>query len=117
VIRNFSGDGIRLAGNGNNDVEGCFIGTSATGAVDNGNGGNGVSIINSANNTIGGSFVATRNVISGNDNGVVITLPSATGNVVAGNFVGTSASGAADIGNDEHGVVVDAASNNTIGGT
>jgi hypothetical protein len=117
VIRNFSGDGIAFGGNGNSNVEGCFIGTNAAGTTDNGNGGFGVAIVNSANNTVGGTVAAARNVISGNANGVGIAQASATGNDVIGNFIGTSASGAADIGNSNDGVVVSAASTNNIGGT
>jgi hypothetical protein len=117
VIRNFGGDGIVFAGNGNNNVEGCYIGTNAAGTTDNGNGGFGVAIVNSANNTVGGTTAAARNVISGNTNGVGIAQASAAGNDVVGNFIGTNAAGAADLGNTNDGVVINAASNNTVGGT
>jgi CSLREA domain-containing protein len=43
--------------------------------------------------------------------------PDATGNRVAGNYIGTDASGTQDLGNRESGVYLGVASNNTVGGT
>src|SRR5262249_15201486 len=70
-------------------------------------------------NTIGGTTVAARNIISGNgDTGVVLSGAGTTGNVVAGDYIRTDASGAAALGNRNQGVVINgAASGNTVGGT
>ena len=60
---------------------------------------------------------ADRNAISGNvDDGVALSGPGATGNVVIGNYLGTNAAGNAAIGNTDAGVALDGASDNTIGG-
>ena len=50
--------------------------------------------------------------------GVSISTSGATGNMVLGNFIGTDVSGAVDLGNTLHGVLIlHPASNNAIGGT
>ena len=119
VINRFSSDGVELSGNGGNIVEGCFIGTDATGTVDRGNAFRGLNIA-SSNNTIGGTAAATRNVISGNDNTGIFMTAGTTGNLVQGNFIGTNAAGTGAIGNGT-GVATEGQSGNfsshTIGGT
>jgi hypothetical protein len=71
-----------------------------------------------SNNTIGGTATGATNVISGNTNyGVGITDAGTTGNLVAGNLIGTNAAGSAPLGN-YYGVYIQVgASSNTIGGT
>ncbi|PYQ51065.1 MAG: hypothetical protein DMF78_14150, partial [Acidobacteria bacterium] len=99
---------------GLNVVKGNFIGTDATGTLDRGNAAQGVQIIRSGGNMIGGS-VAARNVISGNGGeGVRIDGATATGNVVQGNYIGTSASGSADLGNSASGVYIRRAPQNSV---
>lgn len=102
-----------------NVVQGNFIGTSADGATALGNTFAGVEINTSSENTIGGTTTAARNIISGNGSfGVVIQGTESTGNLVQGNFVGTNATGAAALGNNDAGVrIADNAHDNTIGGT
>jgi hypothetical protein len=48
--------------------------------------------------------------------GIVIIGSGATGNKVTGNFIGTDASGTQDAGNSTQGVLINEASDNTIGG-
>jgi hypothetical protein len=108
------GNGILFETTGGNFVENCFIGTDSTGTTNLGNTLAGVWIESAPNNRIGGTSAAARNVISGNVVNVVII--GAMLNTVQGNFIGTDATGTIDLG-DDHGVVIEAASNNTIGGT
>jgi len=117
VINHFPGYGILIDTSGSNVIQGNYIGTDATGTAEFGNTLDGVHIDGSANNTIGGTTTAARNVISGNNgDGIFITSNGATGNHVQGNYVGTNAAGTAGIRN-RFGVRINAASNNTIGGT
>ena len=70
-------------------------------------------------NTIGGTTPGAGNVISGNTNdGVEINCAGASGNLVAGNDVGTDVTGTVALANVDDGVEIDnGASSNTIGGT
>ena len=118
VINRFAGNGIWLAADGGNVVEGNFLGTDITGATALGNGQNGVIVIDSAGNTIGGPTPAARNLLSGNAfNGVVILFSSATDNLVIGNLIGTDITGTTALGNVFWGVDIEGAHSNTIGGT
>ncbi len=100
-------------------VQGNFIGTNAAGTAALGNEASGVDIASGStgtvsNNTIGGTTFAARNVISGNSStGLTI---SANANLVAGNYIGTNASGSSVIGNAGGGLMLYNAENNTIGG-
>ena len=120
AINRFSQDGIVISGSGatGNTVSGNHIGTDAGGTLDRRNTDFGVIINGGAqNNTIGGDSAGERNVISGNgEDGVYIFGSGTTGNTVSGNYIGTTASGTASLGNAGHGVYIDAgAQNNTVG--
>jgi CSLREA domain-containing protein len=95
VIKRFGGDGIEITGV-NNQVQGNFIGTSAGGTTDKGNGLRGV-FVSADSNTVGGSQPDMRNVISGNDQSGV-SLHGAS-NQVQGNYIGTDAGGTGALGN------------------
>jgi len=127
IISGNSGFGVEIASSGaiNNAVQGNYIGTTAAGTAAVGNGGNGV-LIAAPNNCIGGSVISSvctavngaGNVISGNGSmGVEILDVTATGNVIVGNLIGTNAAGTGDLGNTVHGVFINNAQSNTIGGT
>ncbi|MET0623999.1 MAG: CSLREA domain-containing protein [Pyrinomonadaceae bacterium] len=119
AVYKFAGDGIDLNTNGGNIVAGNFIGTNATGAgATNGNAGDGVNVAGVASNTVGGPTPAARNLISANaGEGIDITGTGATGNTVAGNYVGTDRNGTADLGNAVNGLRIAAgAQSNTVGG-
>lgn len=122
--------GNLISGNGQNGVE--IITPTATSNQVTGNliglnaGGNaaipnrvGVKIDNAPENTIGtngdgSNDIAERNIISGNGTqGIHIIGPSANSNVIAGNFIGTSADGLSAIPNYT-GVMIEAP-NNRIG--
>jgi hypothetical protein len=100
-----------------NIVQGNYIGTDVSGTVDLGNTVDGVALVSVASsNTIGGATSSARNVISGNDRFGISFFSSGSGNVVRGNYIGTSATGTADLGNSAHGVFITNSSNNSIGG-
>jgi parallel beta-helix repeat protein len=118
VINRFSsGTGIALRTNGNNLIQGNYIGIDATGTLKRANS-NGITISNCSNNTIGGTTASARNIISGNTfDGISI---NGAGNQVQGNFIGTNAAGTAGIDYGTYGVEVfgsAASTNNVIGGT
>jgi hypothetical protein len=121
VINRFDGDGVQISAGfgatGNNKVEGNFIGTNDQGTIDNGNGGEGV-FVRDDSNTVGGTTPDKRNVISGNDeNGVLVFSAASEGNRIEGNYIGTTADGSGDLGNDRNGVdFFAAAPNNAVGG-
>jgi titin len=116
VISGNADSGIAVISSGNL-LEGNLIGTDAAGtaALPNAVGVE----VEAANNTVGGTTAAARNVISGNTGpGVEIEGSTTSGNVVAGNFIGTTADGATALGNGQQGVLVAfQAANNTVGGT
>lgn len=116
VINRFGANGISLETLGTNVVEGNFIGTDVGGTVDFGNTSAGIaSRFGSNNNTIGGSTAASRNLISGNRDGIL--LSSSTGNQIRGNFIGTNVTRAAPLSNSLSGVsIVAGGSANTVGG-
>ncbi len=125
VISGNLGTGIMITGanTNNNVVAGNWIGTDASGSVALGNGNYGVLITSGAqSNWIGVSSsdadpAAERNVIAANTaDGVAISQSGTNDNVVAGNFIGTDASGTHPLGNIANGATVfDGAQWNRIG--
>jgi titin len=97
VISNNARDGVYIhdvsgpsGGAANNVVQGTYIGTNAAGMASLGNNGVGVHIVGSSGNTIGGSTMAARNIVSGNGGvGIQISDSLSTGNVIAGNYIGS----------------------------
>lgn len=105
-----------------NFIGGNFIGTDVSGTKALGNDGAGVFVYwDAQSNRIGtdGNDLADaseRNIISGNvGNGVHIVGDGSAHNVVAGNFIGTDASGIAALSNGRWGGLVDDAFSNCIG--
>ncbi|MDQ4120631.1 MAG: carboxypeptidase regulatory-like domain-containing protein [Acidobacteriota bacterium] len=110
------GSGIVITTNGGNVIQGCFIGTDATGTVQ-GFIRNSPIIITAPNNLIGGTSPGARNIFSGGRNGGLgISGSSASGNIVQGNYIGTDITGTNDFGNNFGGIKI-TAPNNIIGGT
>ncbi|MDR3636166.1 MAG: Calx-beta domain-containing protein [Isosphaeraceae bacterium] len=104
-----------------NVVEGNLIGT-IDGMQDSGNTLDGILIEDAGGNTVGGTTSGARNVISGNNRGVVINDDTtnhlaSTANLIEGNDIGPMADGVTVLNNAVDGVRIDNAANNTIGGT
>lgn len=116
VINRFGDFAIRIDGSGSNVIQANFLGTDVTGTAAAGNGNGGVMVLNASGNLIGGTNAAQRNVISGGNNYGVYIQGSASGNTVAGNLIGTTATGTAPLGNVTGGVVIYGATGNLIGG-
>ena len=117
AINRFAQAGLFIPSAGNT-IEGNFIGTDPTGTLARPNAGGGI-VVRGANNTIGGTTAGARNLISGNNNGGInINTATATGNLVAGNLIGTNASGMAALANGNNGINIHAgATRNTVGGS
>src|SRR5262249_53487605 len=100
VSANFAGIVVSDAGTTGNVVAGNRVGTDATGAQALGNTDRGVRVTGNARlnrvgtNADGVADDLERNLISGNGTfGVGLDQAGTTNNVVAGNFIGTDASG------------------------
>jgi len=118
VINQFkSSYGIGVGGTGSHVISGNYIGLDLTGTIGKGNF-TGVGL-SSGNNIIGGTTAAERNVISGNNSnsGIGIGGQFATNNLIQGNYIGTDVTGTVAIGNNVGIYVIQACSNNTIGGS
>ena len=105
-------------------MAGNLIGTNSSGTAPLGNGDIGVLIQYGAadnwigvNSVHGPSSASQGNVIAGNAYaGVVIQIAGTTGNVVAGNLIGTNSSGTAPLGNGTVGILIQSgAADNWIG--
>jgi hypothetical protein len=117
IVSGNGNNGIRFGSNAdNNRVSGNIVGLDAN-SDPAPNGATGVQITNSSNNRIGTdgngvSDIFERNIISSNGgHGVGITTEffysftaHSTNNVVAGNIIGTDATGTLVRGNDENGI-------------
>ncbi len=123
-IVNYSSRGIRIdaAGDGTT-IDGNFIGTDRTGGAASGFAGQsvGIAVLDGADGvTIGGTAPAARNLLSGNSVDAVVLQADST--VVAGNLIGTDASGTAALPNGtgaaphSAAVVINVGSSNRIGG-
>ena len=100
-------------------IQGNFIGTNASGTAPLGNASVGLNVRTGSAHTIGGTTVTARNVISGNGshgltlNGGGVSMLA----LIQGNRIGTDLAGQADVGNGGHGILIQGAHDNTIGGT
>ena len=142
VISGNAGSGIMLSGSSHNTIVANRIGTNPAGTRSIGNGGDGLTLTEAASaNEIGGTaytnpstgqannptgskgtvppvFVVPPlgNLVSGNaGNGVLIEAGS-RGNMLNGNFIGTTASGNAGLGNGRNGVWIYRAPGNSLTG-
>ncbi len=142
VISANGGSGIVLDGSWGNTLVANRIGTNEQGSKAVPNGGDGLRLVRRAdNNEIGGTeFVDSAtgqannptgdkgtqtpvfvvpplgNLISGNARAGVRIAGGSSGNVLNGNFIGTTADGDGAIGNHGNGVVIDHAGRNSLTG-
>jgi hypothetical protein len=122
-----TGTGTNPTNNTGYVIQGNFFGTNLTGtaAIGLGNGTSAAAVIEIAGAgsvQIGGTAAGTGNLISGHlsRQGILIdTFAAGVGGPIAiqGNFIGTTASGNALLGNGGAGIHVNGATNVTIGGT
>jgi parallel beta-helix repeat protein len=109
-------EGVALVGPGPNVVLGNFIGTDVTGTRALGNAGAGVTVQDTCS-FVGGITEGERNVISGNGIGVKLFSLGIEYNWIAGNYIGTDASGTVALGNTDFGVTMnDGATHNVFQG-
>ena len=105
VISGNAQAGIEINGIGTNDnaIWGNLIGTDATGEQPIGNGSSGILLGSSGGNSIGGTLPGFGNVISANSNDGILLLGSGTSNnLIAGNLIGTDATGGSRAGQRAH---------------
>jgi ELWxxDGT repeat protein len=124
AINRFAGVGIMIAGAtaGGNVLQANFIGTNTAGTAALGNGHHGIWIGNGAHDNVigtdgdGVNDALEGNVVSGNawDNIAIVGLGT-NGNVIAGNRLGTDASGMAALGGGTGVIIVDGAKFNRVG--
>ena len=131
VISGNFGTGISITGGGSATIRRALIGTDKNGTADLGNTQDGIRIVDSSGSFIGVQANASgRNVISGNDgSGISIiqssNTTSASGNIIANNYIGVDVTGNATmlggtfttstVSNSGSGVLINAAGN-TVGG-
>ncbi|MBE0541360.1 MAG: right-handed parallel beta-helix repeat-containing protein [Verrucomicrobia bacterium] len=110
---------IEGAGSSNNRVLGNYIGTDKTGAASPANptAADGVRLFGGASgNVIGGPTIASRNVISGNLQGIQIQGAGTVRNRIEGNIIGLNAAANAAIPNRRNGILISDAKGIRIGG-
>jgi hypothetical protein len=111
------GMGLNVGGGAqDNIVEGNLVGTDPSGRVAwhnwEGIGINGLA----THNTVGGPTAGRRNIISGNQTGVILLGDGTDGNVIAGNYIGTDITGRVALGNDWGVGIYWRAAGNVVGG-
>jgi hypothetical protein len=99
------------------EILGNYIGTDITGTVAMANA-TAINIDRTAGVVIGSTLEAGRNIISGNQQGIVISGDGADENIIIGNYIGTTPDGQTALGNLQDGVrVSNTARANRIGGS
>ena len=112
--------GIRLFNASNNVIAGNLLGVTVSGTIALANGTKGLSIDSGSNNNRigtngdGTSDALEKNVISGNSRGGLEMFGSSS-NVIAGNYIGTSADGLQLVRNNGIGFLLQVSANNRIG--
>jgi parallel beta-helix repeat protein len=118
IVRNVAsgnvGAGIRLDGCPSNEVLGNMIGVNVAGDAVMGNGSHGVAITSSSDNVIGDGTVAGRNIIAGNNYGILSNGASYL--TILGNYIGLDVTGTREgFGNINDGLNLIYGSNIVVG--
>lgn len=117
IVVNRSNRGIYMTRVANITVTACYIGTDITGTIAQPCIWNGMELDDADNITIGGNAgLATRNVISGNNEVGIRMQNGSTGNTIIGNYLGVTAGGNTALGNGWNAVFALPGSNNTTVG-
>ncbi|WP_290661605.1 DUF4347 domain-containing protein, partial [Aquabacterium sp.] len=115
VISGFTLQGVWVTTTGTTTLQGNYIGTDYTGAVDLGNAAYGVYVDDGGSAIIGGTAAGAGNVISGNDGGGIY-VGSTGGATIQGNVIGLNAAGTAALGNTGVGIYLTTSNASTLGG-
>jgi len=110
--------GIFISGSDDNKLHGNLIGTNIDGTAGLGNTQAGIEISGgSQGNAVGGSTSDSRNIISDNSDGVVLSGDGTSNNTLFNNYIGTNVTGDLALGNSAAGIRLDSgAEHNEIGG-
>jgi len=120
IIASNGKSGIYMTNSTYTIVQGNYIGTDNTGAVAMGNAESGIEISGGGNSNVVGSDEdgvndsGEGNVIAANLRGILVATKK---NILAGNFIGTDASGLVSLANTSTGIELQNARKNKIGGT
>ncbi|HXJ74304.1 MAG TPA: Calx-beta domain-containing protein, partial [Candidatus Dormibacteraeota bacterium] len=106
---------ISAAASGN-VIQGNYIGTDRSGSVSCANGFAGIVVSNCVRNTVGGVRAGDGNLLSGNSGSGLALLNGAAENQVQGNIIGLTQSGEVALPNARHGIELQEAWDNTLGG-
>ncbi len=123
IISGNSSNGVLIQGQGatGNAVRGNYVGTNPAGTAAIANQSAGIQVTGAPGNTLGGTVAGARNLISGNtSDGIVLQDAGATGNLIAGNYVGTDVTSKLAVPNGQglgDGIRISDAPGNTVGGT
>ncbi len=120
VIVNFPSYAISLYQSSDCTIRSCHLGVNLAGTRARRNYAIDIRLESSHHNTIGGASPADRNIIGGAlgaASGRGIHLKNSNGNVVLGNYFGTTRDGTAALGGGDIGVTVTGGDGNIIGGT
>lgn len=110
--------GIDVFSGTNCQIQANFIGTNAEGTKAIPNRAAGIIIEGATNTVVGGVQAASGNVISGNQEGIIINKINgnpAINPLIAANFIGPDSSGSDALGNKENGIHVTTANGYNIG--
>jgi parallel beta helix pectate lyase-like protein len=109
------GNGLRVLGGSGTIFRGNFVGTNLASNQAIPNGGHGVSLENTTGCSIGEPVSGGGNIISGNA-GSGVSLFQSSNNVITNNVIGLNLAEDMALPNGGHGILLQAANDNTLGG-
>jgi hypothetical protein len=115
VISGCLGHGVVAVNSSGVVFKNNYIGTNTTGTAAISNGIHGINIDGSPSAVIGGAAANEGNLISGNNQGIII-LNASNGAILKGNKIGTNLAGTAALANSANGVVIDNSTSAVVGG-